>query len=328
MRLRKFRKLWLFFVVAAAAAFAAQAAFAAAKTFNNKDPNDITDILQETAAAMSDDPSAGKPSPFLTTHDTHEYDMNSLMVLTLGSKGTGKIGYYARSFDMNRQTSKGGDAGNGKLDADYNFTEVSKTFGIPAVVTKTRQAPLDDRGVGSYRFAIANFGDATKYPYPNPNNYSCPDASQLWIGKITKDGSKFGIKQGDFKKIALPSDPNNRTFDVERTDTGSRGASDICTVDIPGVPGESFVAAESVIWSIGDNTRTFSQRIVVMRGDAYDDQANAAKTAFYYPTGNDKLTGSSTNPGMRLAAGDFDRDGVRDEVAGVIICRRVQMVLE
>ncbi|GHV48044.1 hypothetical protein FACS1894204_12010 [Synergistales bacterium] len=309
MRLNKFTKLWLFFVVAAVT-LAAQSAFAA-KTFNDKDPNDIEDILQETAAAMSVDPKAEKPPQFLTTHETREY-LNSLMVLTLGSMQTG---YHARSFNTNRSTSNGDDAGNGKLDALYSFTEVSKTFGIPAVLTHMRQAPYDDRGIGSYRFAVANFGDATGSSHNN-------DISQLWIGKITKDGSTFGVKPADFKKIPLPSDPNNSTFNVASSQLGARGASDICTVDIPGtadipgVPAESFAAAESIVWATDkDGVKTFSQRIVIMRGDVYDDPSKAAKTAFYYPTGDDRLTG--VNPGMRLAAGDFDGDGVRDEVAGV-----------
>ncbi|GHV38211.1 hypothetical protein FACS1894187_16690 [Synergistales bacterium] len=280
MRLNKFTKLWLFFVVAAVI-FAVQPAFAA-KTFNDRDPNDIDDILQETAAAMaSDDNSAEKPPQFLTTHETREY-LNSLMVLTLSSTGTG---YHARSFNTNRSTGNGDSVGDGTLDARYSFTEVSKTFGIPAVLTHMRQAPYDDRGVGSYRFAVANFGDSTGSSHND-------DISQLWIGKITKDGSTFGVKPADFKKIPLPSDPNNSTFNVASSQLGMRGASDICTVDIPGtadipgVPAESFAAAESIIWSTNnDGVKTFSQRIVIMRGDVYDDPSKAAKTAFYYPTG-------------------------------------------
>lgn len=238
---------------------------------------DLRDIedILDTGIKLSDSQGGATGQAFL---ESRVYEKTSLMTLSF-PKSSGN--YQARTYYFNDRNPNGLVShtinGSGLNAKSSNKDHRSYFYGTPSAVTVSR----DHGDSGAYRFAIAQY-DGLK--------------AQIAIGRVVSEDSK--IQPKDIKNITFSS---SETFVF---------ASDISAgLFIDGEETESFAIGEVLRGGDDDVNPICSLYLRIVPGEIYDNSAAQTKKLELY-------TGSvSRYSAVRVAAGDFDGDGIASEVA-------------
>jgi hypothetical protein len=249
----------------------------------NVDPMKIDDVLSATPMPMDD---TLDPWQKAFLQNSRALRLASLITFSADSGG---CDYTTFSFGHEGYiigTQNAYDTISGFPISGADADTFSK-YGFHTALTTQR----DKEGglSGAHRFIAVDFSPTGK--------------REIVIGRIKSDGStgspNKGIKAVGLKNITLP-----------QQGVYYGAATDVCAgLFIPGEDAESFVIAEV-------DTRTGGLRLCVVPGAIYDD---ASAAPFYIEQNRDGALSTYYRNGtanqVRVAAGDFDGDGVRSEIA-------------
>jgi hypothetical protein len=318
----------LFTVTACAVMVITATAFAAGSSlFNGKDPMNVDDYLTEVSNSLPTGSVDDAGKAFLDP-DHRVYELASVVALGSPTDHVSPEGDYFGFDDTEKREDSNGAH---RSSVNLPFPEFSSRrgmafpFGVASAVGKQYESGQSASNMVEYRAAVANFNEGSEGSR----------VRQIGIGRIVKKaGDKADVDNGktEFKYFNLPWDDGFAYLKIDGKKDSQRPhvATDMCAVETAGSNDGAFVIGEAIFRDelSGEWPSEYQPRLTIVdgyvydrydSGDTLDSYFDGDYVFFYYPDKNSPPSKYSAQNSrfhaVRVAAGDFDGDGVRNEFA-------------